>query len=103
MNGMVRALALFCALLASATSAGAQTVVYALETGRGVMCSVGGCHPPTIHVINSATARELATIPVGSDSDRGTALELTSDGSTLLVTTASGKLWIVDALNFTVV
>ncbi len=100
---MVRSLALLGILLSTTTSAAAQTLVYALETGRDVMCSTGGCHPPTIHLYNSATARELATIVVGSNSERGTALELTSDGATLLVTTTAGRLWIVDAVNRTVV
>ena len=50
------------------------------------MCSVSGCHPPTIHKISGATAHELATITVGAIGNRGTALKISSDGARLLVT-----------------
>ena len=96
-----------CLLLTAALSASAQTLVYTLENGRQpFICSAGGCHSPTIHLINAATSHEFSTIAVGSQNDRGTSLRLSSDGTQLFMTsvqhstpTGQGTLWIVDAVN----
>ena len=106
-----RSLAVMVMALALPAAARAQTQVYALESGRyPLQCSAGGCHGPTVHLINAATGHELASIVTGSVSQKGTSIQLSSNGATLFVTSTShtlpsntpptspGLLTIVDAI-----
>src|SRR6266540_5051299 len=68
--------------LALAASARGQSMVYVLESGRPPLsCSAGGCHGPTVHLINAATGHELAKIETAPQERKGTSLRLSSNGA----------------------
>ena len=103
-------LALLVLLLLPAQSADAQSLVYLLDEGVALSCSVQRCYGPTLHLINAPTGRELATIEATPRGQKGTSVRASSDGRHLFVTsvpflspTQPGLLLVVDAFSKTTI
>src|SRR5687767_8475545 len=94
-----RTAVLFTAVLALAAPAVAQTRVYVLTTGD---YSLSPCPPeclgPRLQLINTVTGQPLATIPIDKVGVVATAVQASSNGTRLYVSTMNGHLYVVDGL-----
>ncbi len=102
----IRQVTVVALLVLFASVASAQSLVYVLDHAvAGPDCSAHPCHGPTLHLINTATGHDIASIPVGTTEQIGTAVTASADGSRLFVTSfvpnfglpGPGQLAVVDA------
>jgi YVTN family beta-propeller protein len=101
-----RCLTFLALAIALALPAAAQSQVYVLDEGTiPLSCSGHPCYGPTLHLINTVTSHDLASIQAAPRGQRGTSVKASSDGRLLFVTsvpysapTQPGLLLVVDTV-----